>query len=64
MRRHWDPERRFPGEPGLAKDGLIIGAMRFEMDIIVVHPFHQVITRFAVLTDERRPGETHVHVAR
>src|SRR5262249_13918359 len=64
MGRHRDPERGLPGEPDLAEDCLVVGAVGLQVDVVVVHALYQVVARFAPPADERRGGETHVHVAR
>src|SRR5262249_8994930 len=62
VRRHGNPERGLPGEPYGAEDRLIIGIVWLQMDVIVIHALHQVVPRYAVLADERRAGESHVHI--
>src|SRR4051794_18457334 len=64
MWRHRDPERRLPGEPCLAEDGRVIGAVGLEVDVIVVQPFKKIVARLAPGADEGHAGESHVHVAR
>ena len=64
MRGHGHVDGRIAGEVHAAADGIVVGPVRLQIDVIAVRSVDDVVVGLAPLADEACTFEAHMHVPR